>query len=168
MPARSEPGRRAGFEFPVEAGHILMFARALDDHNPAYRDPEHEATRRRGGIVAPPTFAAAAAQFDPDWPYRPRPGEPWPGSGAGPGTPPPSAGGGTSMHAEQHYEFHQPVRPGDVLTVEREPGETWEKQSQRAGRLIFTTEISRFRNQDGTLVITARRVRVVTERTVGE
>jgi acyl dehydratase len=168
VPASGEPAEQPGFEFPVEAGHIMMFARALGDRNPIYSDPDHEATRRRGGIVAPPTFVAACAHFDPAWPYRPRPGEHWNGSGRGPGTSPPDQGGGTSMHAEQHYEFHEPVRPGDVLTVAREPGETWEKESKRAGRLRFSTEISRYRNQEGRLVVTARRVRVVTERTVGE
>jgi len=155
-----------GFRFPVEAGHIMMFARSLGDHNPIYFDPEHEDTRRRGGIVAPPTFVAAGAQFDPDWPWRPRPGQRWMGSGAGPGTTPSDTGTGTSLHAEQHYEFHRPLRPGDVLTVHREPGEAWEKQSKRAGLLRFTTEISYYRDQDGELVVTATRVRVLTERTV--
>ncbi len=158
------------FRFPVEAGHIMLFARALGEDNPIYSDPAHEATRRRGGIVAPPTFVAAGAQFDPDWPYRPKPGEAWIGSGAGPGEAPAAAGGsgGTSLHAEQHYEFHRPVRPGDVLTVEREQGESWEKQSRRAGTLRFSTEISRYLDQDGQPVVTARRVRVVTERPVGD
>jgi acyl dehydratase len=154
------------FRFPVEAGHIMMFARALGDDNPCYFDPGHEATRRRGGVIAPPTFVAAGAHFDPDWPYRPRPDEPWFGSGAGPGTAPASSGAGTSLHAEQHYEFHQPLRAGDVLTVSREQGETWEKQSRRAGTLRFSTEISRYHNQDGHLVVTARRIRVITERAV--
>lgn len=152
------------FRFPVEAGHILMFARALGDDNPIYSDPGHEATRARGGIVAPPTFVAAGAQFDPDWPWRPRQGEEWIGSGSGPGRAPAMAG--TSLHAEQHYEFHRPLRPGDVLTVQREQGHAWEKQSSRAGTLRFTTEISYYRDQDGELVVTAKRVRVVTERKV--
>lgn len=156
----------SGFRFPVEAGHIMMFARALGDHNPIYTDPGHETTRARGGVVAPPTFVAAGAQFDPGWPWRPRPGEPWMGSGAGPGTAPPASGTGTSLHAEQHYEFHRPLRPGDVLTVVREQGESWEKQSKRAGTLRFSTEISYYRDQEGELVVTAKRVRVVTERKV--
>jgi acyl dehydratase len=159
-------GEQPEFRFPVEAGHIMMFARALGDDNPIYADPDHEATRRRGGVVAPPTFVAAGAQFDPDWPWRPRPDSEWMGSGSGPGTTPAVAGTGTSLHAEQHYEFHRPLRPGDVLTVVREQGEAWEKQSKRAGTLRFSTEISYYRDQDGELVVTAKRVRVVTERKV--
>jgi N-terminal half of MaoC dehydratase len=140
------------FTFPVEAGHIMCFARALGDE----------------GRSAPPTFVAAAAQFDPDWPYRPRPGQPWHGSGRDPGTAPAGTGtgGGTSLHAEQHYEYHRELRPGDVLTVERSDGATWEKQSARAGLLRFSEEITHFTDAAGDLVVTARRVRVVTERPV--
>ena len=164
----SKPDEPTGsaFLFPVESGHIMMFARALGDDSPVYRDDSDELTRRRGGITAPPTFVAGAAQFDPDWPYRPRPGVPWHGSGAGPGTAPPSSGAGTSMQAEQHYQYHLPVRPGDVLRVERSAGRTWEKDSKRAGRLKFSEEITRFVNQRGELAVTARRVRVITEHPV--
>lgn len=151
------------FQFPVEAGHVMCFARAVGDDDPVRYDAEHERTVRRGGVSASPTFVAAVAQFDPDWPYRPRPGEPWHGSGRGPGTPPPGTGT-TSLHAEQHYEYHREVRPGDVLTVERSAGATWEKQSARSGRLRFEEEITRFTDSAGELVVTARRVRVITER----
>jgi len=156
------------FLFPVERGHILMFARALGDDNPIYADEDHGSTRQRGGLVAPPTFVASAAQFDPDWPYRPRPGVEWNGSGRGPGFAPASSGGGTSLHAEQHYEFHVPLRPGDVLTVSREAGKTWEKHSARGGTLRFSEEITRFVNQCGELAVTARRVRVITERALSQ
>lgn len=156
-----------GIQFPVESGHILMFARALGDTNPIYHDEEYAAATECGGVIAPPTFVAGVAHFDPDWPYRPRPGEPWMGSGREPtGVPSPLAGGGTSLHAEQHYEYHQPLRPGDVLTAESEPGRTWEKDSKRAGKLTFDEAIVRFSNQRGEPVVTVRRVRVVTEKTV--
>lgn len=156
------------FRFPVEAGAILMFARSLGDLDPRWYDEASEPAQRRGGVSAPPTFVASAAHFDPDWPYRPRPDTPWWGSGAAPGHPAPTVGGsrGTSLHAEQHYEYHRPLHPGDVLTVVREMGKTWEKQSRRAGRLRFEEEITLFTDQHGELVLTATRVRVITERPV--
>jgi acyl dehydratase len=160
-----EPSPAPSFQFPVERGHVMAFAKALGDDNPIYCDDDDENTRARGGLTAPPTFVAAVAQFDPDWPYRPRAGVEWNGSGRGPGFAPASSGGGTSLHAEQHYEFHVPLRPGDVLTVTREAGASWEKQSARRGSLSFSEEITRFVNQRGELAVTARRVRVVTERT---
>jgi N-terminal half of MaoC dehydratase len=73
----------AKITFPIEASHILMFARAIGDDNPVYHDPEKAKHSEVGGIIAPPTFTAAVAQFNPDG-SRPRPGEKWFGSGKGP------------------------------------------------------------------------------------
>ncbi|MBP9232713.1 MAG: MaoC family dehydratase N-terminal domain-containing protein, partial [Phenylobacterium sp.] len=67
--------------FPVEAGHILMFARSVGDGNRVYSDAEYAKTTEAGGIIAPPTFAQASAQFDPDYGLRPKIGQPWFGSG---------------------------------------------------------------------------------------
>ena len=70
--------------FPIEAGHIMMFARAIGDPNPIYCDEEQARKTEPGGIIAPPTFVQASAQFDDDYPLRPRIGEPWFGSGRNP------------------------------------------------------------------------------------
>jgi len=152
--------------FPVEATHIMMFARAIGDTNPAYHDAEAAKNTEAGGIVAPPTFPQAMAQFDPDYRLRPKPGQPWFGSGKGPtgieGKP--AASGG--LHAEQEYVYHRPLRPGDVLTSETKEGKVWERESKRAGKLIFRERITEHRDQNGELVITARGVGVTTERPV--
>jgi hypothetical protein len=155
------------FEFPVERGAVLSFARAIGDLDPRWWDDSSPEAKAHGGVAAPPTFVASVAQWDPDWPYRPRADQPWWGSGKDGGTPPPSSGTGTSLHAEQHYAYHRPLRPGDVLHVTREAGRTWEKHSSRAGLLRFEEEITRFTDEQGEPVVTATRVRVVTERPVG-
>jgi len=145
--------------FPVEASHIMMFARAIGDTNPVYHDA---AT----GVIAPPTFVQAVAQFDPDYHLRPKPGQPWLGSGrtaSGVEGKPASSGG---LHAEQHYEYHRTIRPGDVLTPSMQPGRTWERESKRAGKLLFRERITEYRDQHGELVVTARGVSVTTERPV--
>ena len=67
--------------FPVEAGHIMMFARAVGDDNPIYHNGEYAKTTEVGHIIAPPTFVQSSAQFDPDYFLRPKVGEPWFGSG---------------------------------------------------------------------------------------
>jgi acyl dehydratase len=163
--------------FPIEAGHIMLFARAIGDPNPIYNDPER--------AIAPPTFVQASAQFDPDYGLRPKIGRPWFGSGKTPsGLPRPAAsegssessggsggerrggGGGTGLHAEQHYEYHRPLRAGDVLTATTTPGQRWEKEGRRAGKLVFSESVTEYRNQDGELVVTARSVGVRTERAV--
>jgi len=157
----------ADVRFPVEAGHIMMFARAIGDDNPAYYDGTPEAAEH-GGLVAPPTFVSAAAQVDPDNPLRPRPGVPWMGSGRTEGQAPQCDAGGTSLHAEQHFRYHRPPRAGDVLTATRRPGGEWEKEGGRGGKLLFSETITEYRDQTGELVVTARTVGVRTQRVVTE
>lgn len=151
---------------PVEATHILMFARAIGDTNPVYNDAGAAKARETGGIIAPPTFVQASAQFDPTYYLRPQPGQKWFGSGrtaSGVEGKAASAGG---LHAEQHYEYHRHPRPGDVLTAEVRDGKTWEKQSKRAGKLSFRERITEYRDQKGELVVTATGVMVTTEHPV--
>jgi acyl dehydratase len=155
-------------KFPIEAGHIMLFARAIGDPNPIYCDEDRAKQTEPGGIIAPPTFVQASAQFDDSYPLRPRIGEPWLGSGRNPtgverrG----SGGGGGGLHAEQHYEYHRVLRPGDVLHTETIPGKTWEKQGRRGGKLLFSELITEYRDQSGELVVTARSIGVRTERVV--
>ncbi|MBP6878652.1 MAG: MaoC family dehydratase N-terminal domain-containing protein [Phenylobacterium sp.] len=159
--------------FPVEFSHILMFARSVGDENPVYCDPQSAASTEAGGIIAPPTFVEASAQFDPDYFLRPKPSRPWFGSGRNPtGTPPhkdtEAKGDGSSdsggLHAEQHYEYYRHVRPGDVLSVTTRAGDSWERESKRGGRLKFSESITEYRDQNGELVVMALAVGVVTER----
>jgi hypothetical protein len=158
--------------FPVEAGHIMMFARSVGDDNQVYYDPDYAKTTEAGAIIAPPTFAQSSAQFDPDYFLRPKIGQPWFGSGknptgiqraAGGGGGSGGGGGGGGLHAEQHFEYHRHLNPGDVLTATVKPGKTWEKEGRRSGKLIFSESITEYRDQNGELVITARSVGVQTE-----
>ena len=160
--------------FPIEAGHVMLFARSIGDPNPIYHDDEYAGASEVGAIIAPPTFVQASAQFDDDYPLRPKIGAPWFGSGRAPTSARRESrpggggggGGGTGLHAEQHYTYHRPVRVGDVLTATTRPGERWEKEGRRAGRLLFSETITEFRDQTGELVVTARAVGVRTERVV--
>ena len=145
--------------FPIEAGHIVLFARAIGDKNRVYYGEGDE-------VIAPPTFVQAAAQFDPDFYLRPKIGEPWFGSGKTPSGVPEEDRKGISggLHAEQHYEYHRHPRPGDVLTVTTRPGKEWEKEGRRAGKLKFRETIIEYKDQNGEPVVTARSVGVQTER----
>jgi hypothetical protein len=141
--------------FPVEAGHVLMFRRAIGDPAAVYE----------ADAVAPPTFVSAGAQFEPSHPLRPTPGEPWMGSGRAPsGTAGSNGGdsGGSTLHAEQHFTYHRPVRAGDVLTASSRPGEEWTKEGKRGGTLRFTSYVTEYRDAAGELVVTARAVAVAT------
>jgi len=113
-------------KFPIEAGHILLFARSIGDKNLIYSDEAYAKTTEPGSIIASPTFVQASAQFDPDYFLRPKIGEPWIGSGKNPtGLTQPSEGAiGRGLHAEQHYEYHRHLKPGDVLKAETKPGKS--------------------------------------------
>jgi hypothetical protein len=162
----------AAKRFPVEAGHIMMFARSVGDDNKVYYDEDYAKQTEAGGIIAPPTFPQSSAQFDPDYFLRPKIGQPWFGSGkeatgvqrTGGG----GGGGGGGLHAEQHFEYHRHLKPGDVLTATTFPGKTWEKEGRRSGKLIFSESVTEYRDQSGELVITARGVGVRTERPVDQ
>jgi hypothetical protein len=156
--------RMAARRFPVEAGHVLAFARALGADDPSTYSLRTSVSPLSGlpatGDVAPPTFAIAGAQFDPEYPLRPRPGVLWHGSGGDAGLVTEGAGG---LHAEQHFVYHRPIRVGDVLSGATRPGEEWEKQG-RSGRLRFREQITEYRDEAGELVITACSVSVRRDR----
>jgi hypothetical protein len=144
----------------------MLFARAIGDFNDAY----YGAMNGNPVVPAPPTFVQSSAQFDEEYVLRPQPGQAWFGSGrnatgkvsSGGG----GGGGGGGLHAEQHYEYHQPLRAGEVLTGTQVPGKTWEKEGRRGGKLIFSESVIEYRNEAGELVVTARGVGVRTEKVV--
>ncbi len=146
-----------------------MFARSLGDPNPIYSDPEYAAAGELGTVIAPPTFVQSGFHFDADFDRRPKIGEPWFGSGReaiGATTGPQPREGQSGFHAEQQFEYHRNLKPGDILRAETRPGRSWEKTGKRGGKLVFTESVTEYCDQQGQLVITARSVSVLTERLV--
>jgi hypothetical protein len=145
--------------FPIEASHVLMFARSIGDPNPVYSDAEYAKRSEVGAIIAPPTFVQASAQFDPDYSLRPKPGQPWFGSGK-------NATGlpdrvvevvEAAVAARPAALVPPPAQVGDVLGWAK-PGKSWEKEGHcgRLGRRVS----HRCRDQNGDLVVTATGVGV--------
>jgi acyl dehydratase len=164
-------GAMTAERFPVEAGHVMAFARAVGDFNPVYLDPSSAAAVDAGGTLAPPTFVQSSAHFDETYPLRPRPGVPWFGSATPPAPDATKTGGaprsgGTGLHAEQHFTYHRPLRAGEELSVTNVPGRTWEKQGRRGGLLTFHESVTEYRDDSGAPVVTARAVSVMTSQTV--
>jgi hypothetical protein len=156
-------------KFPIQSGHIMMFARSVGDANEIYYDEEYAKTTEPGAIIAPPTFVQSSAQFDPNYFLRPKIGEEWFGSAKGPtgitkreGSG--GGGGGGGLHAEQHYVYHRTPKAGDVLTATTKPGKSWEKEGKRGGKLAFSETVTEYRDQNGELVVTATGLGVRTER----
>jgi hypothetical protein len=64
--------------FPIEAGQVLAFARAIGDQDPQYaRVADTEVSDLADVVPPPPTYVRASAHFDPEYPLRPRPGARW-------------------------------------------------------------------------------------------
>ena len=170
----------AEFKFPVDASQIMLFARAVGDNNPIYHDSEYASGTEVAGIVAPPTFVQASAQYDPKFPLRPTIGEAWFGSGKeATGTPKAkeksdekkdnkTSDSARMLHAEQQYIYHKPIRPGDELSVTTKRGNSWEKEGRRGGTMRFSETITEFRNASGELVVTATSVGVTTGKAVSQ
>ncbi len=133
--------------FPVEAGHVMQFRRALGEYDAAL-DPT---------ATPPLIFLMASDHFDPDYPRRPSPRRQWPPASL-------ASGGGAGFHAEQIFEYHRHPRIGEVLTATSHPGRTWEKVGSRGGRLRFTETVTEYRDEDGELVVTASWIGVATEK----
>jgi acyl dehydratase len=157
--------------FPVEASHVLMFARAVGDPNALFVDPERARALGYSDVLAPPTFSIAADHFDPDYERRPSDGEVWFGSGAEAisrtGGSQQSSGAGSGFHAEECFVYHRPIVVGDVLHGSRSEGRHWQKSGRRGGGLRFSEEILEYRDAAGMLVLTSVWVNVTTERVVG-
>ncbi len=159
----------AANKFPIEAGHIMMFARSIGDANEIYYDEDYAKSTEPGCTIAPPTFVQASAQFDPNYFLRPKIGEEWFGSAKGPtgitkregGG---GGGGGGGHHAEQHYVYHRQVKVGDILSSSTKPGKSWEKEGRRGGKLKFSESVTEYRDQEGEVVVTATSVGVQTEK----
>ncbi|MCU1344380.1 MAG: hypothetical protein JWL70_646 [Acidimicrobiia bacterium] len=158
----------AAARFPVEASHVMMFARSVGDPNPIYYDADYAATTEPGAIVAPPTFAQASAQFTEGYPLRPEIGKPWFGSGREPtGLKPSGDDDKTSnmakgLHAEQHFEYRRALKVGDVLTMNQKAGRTWEKTSRNGSTLKFNEQIIEYCDESGEPVVIVTSVGVLT------
>jgi acyl dehydratase len=157
----------APFRFPVEAGHILQFARAVGDPNPVYVDSAYARSLGFAGVLAPPTFYEAGAHFDPVHECRPQPSPPaapwWGSSGVPTGDPlRESRNPGTTLHAETHVTYGRHACAGEVLVARWRDGDSWTKVGKRGGELRFRDWFVDYHDVDEQVVLTARTVAVST------
>ncbi len=163
-----------GYTFYVDRTAIMLFASAVGETNKIYYDDDHAVATDLGTVIAPPTFATAASQWDPGYglrgvrqipepptePVRASSSEDREDEGGG------SGGLGRGLHAEQHYHYHRPLAPGMKLTVTSKRGKRWQKEGRRGGKLYFGETITEYRDENGELVITGRSVGVQTSQVV--
>ena len=130
------------YTMEVEKGHIRRFAQAIGDDNPLYRDEEYAEKSRYGGIIAPPTFATTFGfegeriieKLDINY--------------------------ARLLHGEQEYEYHKPIRAGDVISFSTKVTDVTEKQGKSGVMDIITTEMTGH-NQGGEKVFVGRSTAVI-------
>jgi acyl dehydratase len=143
-------GRKGGrARIVIERSATANFARAVKDTNPAYSDARAAEAAGFDGIPVPPTFLVGSTYWGAFTELQPD----------DPGTNPVgevvaeyARQGGLLLHGEQAYTYHRPLRVGDVLDVESEVMETYEK-----GTMTFTVCETRYTDgETGELVAAAR------------
>jgi acyl dehydratase len=132
----------------VEKGAIRRYAAAVGNDNPLYSDEEYARSSAYGCIIAPPGFFG--------WPTKPA------SSAVG------LANVVVDLQAELaragyprildggiSYEFHLPVRAGDILSVSPKITGISEKEG-KSGTMIMCSLETSYLNQNGDLVAVAR------------
>ncbi|HEX4249077.1 MAG TPA: MaoC family dehydratase N-terminal domain-containing protein [Pseudonocardia sp.] len=121
---------------------IRHYAYGFGDDNPLWVDPEHAATSRWGGVIAPPGFLEGAG-LTPKLPRRPE------DKGRGKG----ALAGVHMFWAGDHIRYFNPVREGDRLWVRRFYVDIKEKQRSRfGGRSAVTVRRRVYWNDRGELI----------------
>ena len=139
------------------------------DANPIYYDAEHAKESEAGTVIAPPTLFKPAFNSIPitfcgqksaksglDLP-RGQLASQKEGSSGGSGGGPRTLNSITSTTSPQS---------GDVLTATTKPGNSWEKEGRRGGKLMFSESVTEYRDESGDLVVTAT-VALCSHRTTG-
>lgn len=112
----------------VERGHLALFADAVKEKSPIYRDARAAAEAGLPGIPAPPTYPFSMGNFGAFPELQP--------NDAVTGNPmaevlgPLMAEGGLILHGEQEFTYHRPVVAGDVLVGEGRVADAYRKESK--------------------------------------
>ena len=111
----------------VEKGAIIKFAQAIGDDNPLFNDEAAARKSRYGGIIAPPTFMRSLSSNSPPSfksPYS------------------------AALDGGSEWEYFEPVRPGDRITVITKIADLFERPG-RLGNMLFTIRETKYVNQFG-------------------
>jgi acyl dehydratase len=120
----------------VELGAVTKMAKAVEDFDPIHYDATAAIARGYRGVVAPWPFLWLiyfnGSEHRMAFPF-----------------------GKATVHGEDEYEFHEPIVPGDVITMRTEITDARLKQG-RSGLLGIVVVERRFTNQLGQLCAVLR------------
>jgi len=140
-------------DFEIEAGKVEEFARAVKDNDPIHRDEEAAKERGFDRIPAPLTFERVSMfpryrtveKYGIDLGFQEE----------------------YTIHGEQEYEYERPMMVGDVLTGETTLVEVYERNGKRGGTMTFAVLETKYTDEDGELVVTARSTAIETPGAIG-
>ena len=130
-------GKTFEFTWPVERGKIAELVAAIGDPNPMYHDSVKAQDEGYPGIVAPPTFSTVAVLWTGvlfkafeklKIPLN------------------------RILHAEQSYEYYNPILAGDTLTGVLEVKAITERQG-KVGTLVYVMLETVYNNQNDQKVL---------------
>lgn len=113
--------------YDVERGAIRLFAQAIGDPNPLFNDDKQARKTRLGGLIAPPTYVRLLMprelpRFElPKMPKR-------------------------LLDGGSEWEFLEPIRPGDRITVVARLGDLRETEGRMGTMVVRVIEL-RYTNQ---------------------
>ncbi|MGO9559282.1 MAG: MaoC family dehydratase N-terminal domain-containing protein [Acidimicrobiales bacterium] len=141
----------------VERGPVAVFADAVKDADPVYRDAAIAAAAGHTALPVPPTFPFVMAHWGAFDDIQPTGDEASAGMGAmGQVLGPLLAKGGLLLHGEQEFEYSSPVRVGDVLIGEGRITDVYEKVSGNATMTFVVTEMTWKHDKTGETAVIAR------------
>ena len=147
-------GRKGGrARIVIERSAVTNFARAVKDYDPVYANAEAAKAAGLDAIPVPPTYLIAAGTWGTFPELQPD----------DPGVNPQvdvvaqyAKDGGLLLHGEQQFTYERALKVGDILDIETEIVDTYEKTSG-SGTMTFTVTDTKYVDANtGELVATAR------------
>jgi acyl dehydratase len=138
----------------VERGQLGLFADAVRDYSPIYRDATAAEAAGLPGIPAPPTYPFVMANFGayPELQPDDKPTDSPMAEVLGPLM----AKGGLILHGEQEFTYHRPVFAGDVLVGEGKVVDAYTKESKGRTMTFLVMETTWTEQATGEPVCTSR------------
>ncbi len=138
----------------VERGQLGLFARAVEDDSPVYRDGRAAEAAGLPGIPAPPTYPFVMENFGAFPELQPE--EAPTGNPMAEVLGPLMAGGGLILHGEQEFTYRRPVLAGDVLVGRGKVADAYRKESKGRTMTFVVVETEWAERDTGEPVCTSR------------
>jgi hypothetical protein len=138
----------------VERGQLALFADAVKEVSPIYRDARAAAQAGLAGIPAPPTYPFVMEHFGAYPELQPTDGPT--GNPMAEVLGPLMANGGLILHGEQEFTYHRPVLAGDVLVGEGKVADAYRKESKGKTMTFVVVETAWREQSTGEAVCTSR------------